>query len=516
MEGARLSDELRKLLGPSKVSFGVQDLASYSSDMFPRNQILKLGGKTPEVGPAAVCFPEDVEDVSALMAFCTRERVPAVPYGAGSGVCGSALPVEGCVMVDMKRMNRMISVDGDGGTATVEPGIVGENLELLLNRDGLTLGHFPSSINCSTLGGYVACRSAGQFSSRYGKIEDLTLGLEIVRPGGTVCRLGLLGGGHHKDPALALFLGSEGTLGIITKVCIRVEPLPEKMDFRGFAFLDIDDGLLAMKRIMQSGTRPTVLRLYDPLDSLVAGFHSRTASGEDVHAAASRLTGKKGLLASALTELNQTAMALALLRPSLLNRMAEILPTRALMVAGVQGDKTDVTRQWNEVFKLTSSARGDDLGPEPGYNWFRRRYAVSYKQSRIYAAGAFVDTMEVATTWENILPLYQAVLKAMSNHVFIMAHFSHAYAQGCSIYFTFAGYRPSAAASGALYHRAWKDGLEAVLRHGGTISHHHGVGVLKKWAMDRETPGGRILFGAFKKALDPHGVMNPGKVFNLD
>jgi alkyldihydroxyacetonephosphate synthase len=516
MEGGRLRDELKKLLGPARVSFAPQDLVTYASDMLPATQIDKLGKSLPQVEPVAICFPEDVEEVRLLVQFCCQERIPMVPCGAGSGVCGGTVPPEGGIVIDLKKMNRVLRFDADTGIVEVEPGLVGERLEDWLNARGFTLGHFPSSIACSTMGGYVACRSAGQYSSRYGKIEDMTVGLTVVQGDGTVIDLGILGGGHARDPMLSVVLGSEGTLGVITRIALRVEPLPEAVDFAGFAFVDLEDGIACMRRIMRAGVRPTVLRLYDPLDSLIAGMHTSTASGEDVHRVAARLTGLKGLLAGALTDLNEAGIAVALLNPSVLNRIAELMPARCMMIVGVQGDKATVARQWDEVRSIAQACRGEDLGPEPGYHWFKRRYAISYKQSKIFAAGAFVDTMETACTWDNLVPMYRAVLKAMGKEVFLMAHFSHAYPEGCSIYFTFAGYRPTARAAHSVYKRAWRAGLEAVSRYSGTISHHHGIGLLKRWAMGRECPGGVELFTAFKAVMDPERVLNPGKVYNLD
>jgi alkyldihydroxyacetonephosphate synthase len=513
MESARLTDELKKLLGASQVLAGPHELISYASDMFPRNQILKLAKELPQVRPGAIVFPESSGDLCRVLAFCWSERIPVIPYGAGSGVCGAGCAEEGAVVIDTKRLTRIVAFSPQDRTVTVEPGLLGEHLEEWLNARGFTLGHFPSSIACSTVGGWVACRSAGQFSSRYGKIEQMTLGLEVALPEGRLGRFGVLGGGHHRDPMLAVFVGSEGTLGLVTQACLRVEPLPEKLDFRGFAFLDVEDGLACMRKTMQAGLAPTVLRLYDPLDSLIAGVHTPTAGGEDVHWAASRLAGTRKLLADAVTDLNETGMALALYRPGLLNRIAEILPARSLLIAGVQGKKAEVERQWTEIAALAASCRGDDLGPEPGQAWYKRRYAISYKQCKVFRAGAFVDTMEVATTWDNLLPMYRAVLKAMGGHVFIMAHFSHAYREGCSIYFTFAGYRPSVRAALSVYQKAWRAGLEAVVRYRGAVSHHHGIGLLKRWAMSREVPGGREFFSAFKKVLDGRGIMNPGKLY---
>jgi alkyldihydroxyacetonephosphate synthase len=516
MHDVRVSDELRKLLGSDKVVTDEQHLLTYASDMIPEGQLRKLADQLPPRKPLAICFAEDVEDIRRVVRFCAQERVPVIPWGAGSGVCGSSVPVEDSIALDVKRMNRITSLVPDECRVTVQPGLIGEELEERLNAQGMTMGHFPSSIACSTVGGYVACRSAGQFSSRYGKIEDMLLGLEVVLPNGDIARLGVLGDGHYRDPLLALIAGSEGTLGVITEVCLKVEPLPEKMDFCGYAFLDLEDGLQCMRRVMQSDLRPTVLRLYDPLDSLMAGFHSKTSTGEDIHRAAAKFRGLKATVAAAVTELNAKGLAVGLFRPSLLNRVVELLPTRSLLIAGVQGSNAEVAEQWDRFSTIAESAHGEDLGPEPGHSWYKRRYAISYKQSKIYQAGAFLDTMEVATTWENLGPMYRAIVRALSKHVFIMAHFSHAYPQGCSVYFTFAAYRPTDRARKSTYQRAWRAGLEAVQRYNGTISHHHGIGTLKKWAMTRESPGGQELFQAFKRALDEASIMNPGKIYNID
>lgn len=515
MTSARIYDELRKLLGPGLVTSDAQNLISYSSDMLPQNQILKLSGKLPTTQPLAVCFPESLADVRRVMEFAYAERLPVTPYAGGSGVCGSAIPVEGGIVMDLKRLDKVLDLDGDNLTVTLEPGILGERLEEHLNYYGYTLGHFPSSIACSTAGGYVACRSAGQYSSRYGKIEDLTLGLEVVLANGEVTKFGILGDGHPGEPMMAVQLGAEGTLGVVTRICFRIEPLPETIDFRGFAFPEVEDGVQFMRNVMQHPLRPTVLRLYDPLDSLIAGFHSKTSGGEDIHKAVARLGGVKHTIAQVLTELNDKGLSALLYRPAMVNRIAEILPTKPLLIIGVQGDKATVSRQWDSIGKIAGRQRGEDLGPEPGHSWFKRRYAVSYKQAKIFSAGAFVDTMEVASTWDNLLPIYKAVLKSMGKHVFIMAHFSHAYEEGCSIYFTFAGYRPTARGADNAYKRAWKEGLGAVMRYGGTISHHHSVGTLKRWAMSKENPGGEELFAAFKAVLDERNTMNPGKLYNL-
>ncbi len=510
MDVESLIRQLQQACGEGAVANDTQTLYSYSCDMYPRNQILKQARKAPPVEPTAVCFPRTIESLRAVLAIAREHRVPVIPYAAGSGVCGATIPEHGGIMVDMKRFDGIIEARAE------ERVVVVERLEDFLNQQGYTLGHFPSSFRCSTVGGWIACRSAGQFSSRYGKIEDLTVGLEMLTPTGEELKLGICGGGHPRDPMLQLMLGSEGTLGFITRAALRTSPLPATTHFGGLAFMDLNDGTECMRRLMQAGIRPTVLRLYDPLDSLIAGTHLRTGDGEELGLFASRLTGLKALWASAVLELNQKAMIAALLSPQWVNRVAEVLPARPLLIYGLAGTPAVVAQHQEIIADIVRDLHGDDLGEEPGRTWLKRRYAVSYKQAKIFRSGAFVDTMEVATTWDNLMPLYRAVLDTMGKHVFIMAHFSHAYPHGCSIYFTFAGYSPTHRGSLNLYRKTWQAGMGQVLSHGGTLTHHHGVGILKRGFLHQECPGGRELFRAAKAALDPARIMNPGKLYGVD
>jgi len=516
VEASKVLDDMRKLFAADRVAADAPTRTTYAADLWPLAQIWKLGGEYSRYRSACVVWPEDRGDVERAVAWCHQERVPLVPVGALSGVCGGAVPREGGVQLDVKRMRRVLEVDRTVQEIEVDPGWNGLLLEERLQRLGLTLGHFPSSIACSTVGGWVATRSAGQYSSRYGKIEDMVRGLEVVTPGQGTIRTGVLGGAGPHDPWNHVFTGSEGTLGVITRIRLRVHPAPTAMDFHGFGFRSPLDGLAAMQRILQSRLRPAVLRLYDPFDSVLVGFHRATDDGRDVAAAAA--THPDPWIARALSlvsgELEDRCLVLLLRRPELINRVAQWLPVPSLLVFGDEGSEEEVQRTLEAASAIARDHGGKDLGPGPGRAWHRNRYGVSYKQSRIFQRGAFVDTMEVATTWEQVHRLYRRVVEALSPLVFIMAHFSHAYPEGCSIYFTFVGYRRRAADLERLYLRAWRQGLDAVTSLGGTVSHHHGVGLHKMGAMHREQPGGAAVFRALKAVLDPRGIMNPGKLWH--
>jgi alkyldihydroxyacetonephosphate synthase len=182
------------------------------------------------------------------------------------------------------------------------------------------------------------------------------------------------------------------------------------------------------------------------------------------------------------------------------------------MVIGLEGARIRTEVEAALTFAELEAAGARDKGEDAGWSWYRHRYAVSYRMSPVFRDGAFVDTMEVAASWDRLLDLYHSVRTAIGQHAVVMAHFSHAYPDGCSIYFTFAGHAPDMAASERIYDAIWRDGLEATTRVGGTISHHHGVGLLKAPYMAAEHREAMAIFEAAKQSLDPDGIFNPGKM----
>lgn len=511
--------DLAKLVGEEHVSVSEPDRVAYSADFWPKAQIWKMGGDIARFRPDVIVWPSDEEEISALLAHCHGRRVPVIPYGAGSGVCGGTIPIHGGVIVDVKRLNRLRAVDRISHTIMVDAGINGQLLEDRLNGHGLTLGHFPSSIMCSTLGGWLACRSAGQFSSRYGKIEDMVLNLRLVTADGSILDTG--GRSPGAPDWTQLLVGSEGTLGIITSAELRVHPKPQASLFRGWKFKQLPDALGAMRRIMQSGLKPNVLRLYDPFDTLLA--LGKKGEKRASHGLLDRIKGfiPFDRLAQATSRVfdpvvkktKERAVAGALSSPGVINKLIHALPSNCLLIIGFEGVSESVEEDLWRASQILADQGGTDAGSEPGDNWLKSRYDVSFKQSSMYAAGAFVDTMEVATTWDRIYGLFDEVRDAVSPHALIMAHFSHAYREGCSIYFTFAAYRRDLKKAEKLYDQIWTAALEAAHRAGATISHHHGVGLSKKHAMAQEHGEMLCVWRAIKDVLDPHGIMNPGKLF---
>jgi alkyldihydroxyacetonephosphate synthase len=430
-------------------------------------------------------------------------------------------------------------VHSDELICDVEAGLNGERFERELARRGYTFGHFPSSIYCSTVGGWIATRAAGQLSTKYGKVEDRVAGLTVVTGRGELIET------DGPDRALRgpswtqLFTGSEGTLGVITSARLRVAPAPQLRLYRGYEVEDVAHGLTVIRRILQKGLRPAVVRLYDELDTLINALthdagDDAPAELDDVRAPQPPIDSgalpafpepdpPRGGVAARLARLarghglRKGAMNAALGASELVNRVfgavAEKVARRGCrLIIGLEGSRIRTEVEAALVYAELEAAGARDRGEDPGWAWLRHRYHVSYQMSPVFRDGAFVDTMEVAATWERLTDLYHAVRAAIGRHAVVMAHFSHAYPDGCSIYFTFAATAPDAGSAERLYDAIWRDGLDAATRVGATISHHHGVGLLKAAHVAAEHREAFALLAAIKRSVDPDDIMNPGKL----
>lgn len=479
----------------AQVSTALPDRLAGSRDLWQRNLIETQHGSgvTGEL-PLGVARPETPEDVHGLVDVARREGLPLVPFGAGSGVCGAILPDRRTLVVDTKRLR---SVERRGDTLVVGPGALGILLEESLERRSLTLGHFPSSILCSTVGGWVAARGAGQCSGRYGKIEDMLLGADGVLGTGETVRFRRRTAGLDLLP---LLVGSEGTLGILTSLDLRLLAAPAARAFRAYELPELDAGVAALRRIYQSGLRPAVARLYDPLDSALLRQRPRVsgAPSPDGPLEPNRHTGILSLLGAA----------------SVLNGAVELLERTLLraskLVLVFEGLPGEVDEDAEAASRIVRELDGASLGEAHARTWFERRYAVSWEQSRVFRHDSWSDTLEVAAPWSRLTGLYHAMRHAVGRHALVMAHFSHAYPDGCSIYFTFLA-RSREGAGVALHRSVWRDALAAALEAGGTVSHHHGIGRVRAEALAGELGhGGLTVLRALKRAWDPDGILCPG------
>ncbi len=459
---ARHRQALVDQLGTDTVRWDDDSLAQHSRDTWCLAVLRGLRG-TLTARPLCVVDPTSTEHISALLRYANEHRLPVVPFGAGSGVCGGVLPPEGAIVIDVRRMNRIVELNETALTVRVQAGMMGNAFEAALNERGYSMGHFPQSIDVSTVGGWVATRAAGQYSTRYGSIEDLVLALEVVLPNGQVLRT-RVGPRSATGPDLRqLFLGSEGTLGVVTELIARIFPRPESSVGQAYSFASMRDGLEAIRRIVRAGWKPPVVRLYDGIET--ARLFTSVSTGDNC----------------LLILVSEGPQALTAVERSACNAICSVTGGRAV------GD--DPVQHWlaerNQV---------------PGFETFLER-------------GFVLDTIEVATTWDHINELYREVIAALQTVdgiVVASGHSSHSYPQGTNIYFTFVARPADPAQAEATYLTCWGKAMEATLRCHGTISHHHGIGRLRLPWMQQELGVGLDVLRSIKRALDPNGIMNPG------
>jgi alkyldihydroxyacetonephosphate synthase len=400
----------------------------------------------------AVASPATAAEVAAILALCSEAGVPVTPAGARSGVCGGAMPVHGGVVLDLRGLAGVRSVDGDSLLVDAGTGTMGDALEAELRAaHGLTLGHRPQSVAISTVGGWLACRSAGQYSTRYGKIEDMVAGLDVALADGRVIRTGGAARAATGPDLTQVFVGSEGTLGVITSARLRLHPAPPAERRAAYEFASFGAGLDACRRTLRRGATPAVLRLYDPAES-ERGF-GRSAS---------------------------------------------------LLIVLDEGDEGLV----EATMAVVAEECGAPVGPGPVDQWLAHRDDTP-DVGELARQGIVGDTMEVAARWSALPGLYESVLAAVAGvpgTVWASGHLSHAYRDGACIYVTFAG------TGAGWYVPAWDAAAGAVLAAGATLSHHHGIGLAKARFLPAALGVAHGVLADLKRALDPAGVLNPGKL----
>ena len=490
----------------SRFSADSLDRLSYARDMWPLALVWVRQGRTPPP-PDAVVWPGSEAEVAQVIRVARQRKIAVIPFGAGSGVCGGTWATCGGITLDLKRLENIGTVDAECRSVEVGAGVLGETLERNLNAQGYTLGHFPSSISMSTVGGWLAARSAGQFSSKYGKIEDMVLSVRAVL--GTGERIATPERPFSGPDLVPLLVGSEGTLCAFTSAKLRVFPLPEGRAFHGFDFSSVERGLEAIRLIFREGLRPVVTRLYDPFDTAMVGNDqalSSTVSHEVVPPSARGAFGRV-VLPAVLRQLAKRALS----RPEVLNQFQRLF-RKSRLVLMFEGEAARAEAEDRAASALCRRLAGEDLGEGPGRAWLKKRYDVSFRMSRLIESGTFADTMEVAASWENVLEVYRRVHAAASPYAFTLCHFSHAYADGCSLYFSFIGSGHDERQLEARYHALWRAILGAAASAGANVSHHHGVGLLKAQALQDSLGEARSALAVLKQVFDPDQIMNPGKL----
>lgn len=440
-----------------------QDIVINTRDWWARTMIAETAGQPATVDGVFVRV-SSVEQVQAVMRLAHNAKLPVTISAGRSNVTGAALPLRGGIILDVCGLNRFVSFDRESQIVEVEAGLFGDVFEKTIQHDyGMTMGHWPSSFGISTVGGWIACRGAGQLSTRYGKIEDMVYGLDVVLADGSLITVGNFPRAAMGPDLQQLFIGSEGTLGVIVRARLKLHQLPDYGRAIAYGFKHFSTGLEACRLIMQSGATPAVLRLYDELES---GVQFGLADSNVL------LIADEGA-----KELVDAGLGIS----------AKICAT-----LGEELDSEQIFEKWLDTRYLTGKS------------------AEGFKRS----PGFVSDTLEMIGCWRDLPAIYEEVvnaLKAIPGTLAGSAHQSHAYVDGACLYFSLRGEVEVSARAG-WYRAAWDAANAVLIKYGATLSHHHGVGLLRAPYMKEALGTAFPLFETIKKAIDPNNLLNPGKL----
>ena len=432
-------------------------LRLYWRDYWPLAVLKEIQNK-PYNKPLGVLWPESPEEISDILKLAKKYGFKIVPYAGGSGVSGAAMG-EDSLVLDMRRMNRILSLNEDDLTVTVESGIYVKELEEFLNRRGYTLRHFPQSYPEAVIGGLISTFSTGQYSTKYGGIEDIVLNLEVVTPYSAITwlRKNTVPRSAAGPDLKKLFIGAEGQFGIITKAVLKIRPLPNYIWKNAFSCDDFLKANYMVKKLLIKNIFPAIIRIYDREDSLI------------------RFSEDSNIMLMVVEEYDEDIFNIVI----------------------------------EKIKAYLSKENCVDTGSKYVDKWFEKRFdAISELIKYILPMNLWFDTIETAATWGNLSKLYNNVKTSLTNLdgvLSVLAHSSHFYLNGVCIYFTMAFKQDE-----DLYWSIWDKTLKEILKNGGTITHHHGVGRLKyKW-LPKEILGGFLLLKRIKNAVDKDKVIGSG------
>lgn len=461
--GNSIADAMKKALPEDRVRTDDALLQERRHDYWVLSHLDDIQDRPAPV-PACVVQPTCIEEVVAIVNACRASKTPIIPFGLGSGVCGGVVANPESVLLDMSEMNRTRFIDETNLLASFDAGKNGGEAEAEVAKQGLTMGHWPQSIDVSTVGGWIATRASGQFSTGYGNIEDIVYSVEAVLPNGEIMTAGKAPRAAAGPDLRHILLGSEGTMGIITGVTLSMRRRPEMQDYSAFFCKGMQQGFEAQRVVVQSGWQPVVMRQYDETEaSRLFPDHSRSdrCLFIAVHEGpAARVEVEKAGVAD----------------------IAETLDLEAAPVV--------IVKQWLE-----------DRNHVPTWQTFLEN-------------GIVLDTIEISAGWDVIGTIYDDVTAALRDTPGMMAgtaHSSHVYRTGLNLYFTFVARPEDSSDMADTYRNAWKTVLETTSKHGGGIAHHHGIGRVRKNFMALDLgEGGVGLLRTIKQAVDPDNIMNPG------
>jgi alkyldihydroxyacetonephosphate synthase len=448
--------------------------------------LVRLRTGALECAPDAVVAPAGRGEVAVVLEACAEHDVAVVPFGGGTSVVGGVDAVRGghhaAIALDLRRLDH-VEIDARSLLATFGAGTLGPAAERALAARGLTLGHHPQSFEFSTVGGWVATRSAGQASTGYGRIDALVRGVRLTAPAGEVVAQPFPATAAGPD-LRALVVGSEGTLGVITEATLRVRAAPSARRHEAWALPGFAAGSEAMRALAQAGAAPAVTRLSDEEETrfnlAMAGRAGQALAGY------ARARGQR--------------------RP-------------CLLICGHEGTEDGVREGRRAAGRILRGHGAVSLGPAPGRAWAQGRFHGPYLRDELMAQGLLVDTLETAATWSGLLEAYRGAgsalrrtLAARGTPALVGCHISHLYPTGASLYFTYLA-RAEPGAELEQWQAAKAAASDALVAAGATITHHHAVGRdHAPWLGAEVGELGLELLRAARARLDPDGIMNPGKL----
>ena len=454
--------KVRRIVGDEHVSQQEGDLISHSLDYWMYGVFLSQKGDLPAL-PSAVVSPASTAQIQKIVRCANAYRVPITPFGGGSGVLGGAVPLQESVIVNLQRMNKFLNLDALSLVAEFESGIMGANLELELNNRGYSAGNIPQSLNCSTLGGWISTRAAGQFSTKYGKIEDMVLGMEVVLPDGGLLNIKPVPRRSVGPSLKDLFLGGEGTLGIVTRATISIHPLPRRTIKQSFIFPSIEIAVDVVRQILRAEARPAVVRIFDEAES---------------------------------------------------ERYFPKIGRKVTTIFISEGESECTALDARVIRRISRENRGISSGKAPVDIWLQKRFDIGLAPV-LMQYGGIVDTIEVSALFKDAAWLYRdmvAAMKAVEGALEVSGHYSHFYQEGACLYVTFAGIPKDPL---RYYQDTWDAAMKATLQNNGSISHHHGVGFWRIQYVERELGAAGVrLLKSIKSALDPEDILNRGKLID--
>jgi alkyldihydroxyacetonephosphate synthase len=492
-----LRADLERAVGPANVSTDPLDRVVHARGKSLRDLVRHRNGDVGRL-PDVVVRPADEDEVVQVMQAALDADAVVIAFGGGTNISGSleapADEQREIVSVDLGRMDGVLAIDDASRLARVQPGVFGPHLERQLNARGWTVGHFPDSFTHSTLGGWIATRSSGMQSDKYGDVADLTRAVRVVTPAGTLVTRPV----PHTStgPSVReMVLGSEGRLGIITEATVQVHRVPERRLILGYLFTDWPSALAAMQEIAAGEAAPSVTRVSDAHETQFSFATRKDPSPVD------RLKSK------ALTTYLE-------------RRRGFDLEAMCLSFIGYEGTKDHVAAQRKLVGKIVARHNGLCIGASPGELYDQKKFDTPYIRDYLLDRGALADVSDTAAPWGDLPALYASVMAAAERSFaeqqvrgYIMCHLSHSYHAGACLYFTF-GFKPSGRRDPLEDYNAVKSAIQqAFVDSRGTLSHHHAVGTEHaRWLeQDISAPGVAMLRALFD-GVDPGNNLNPGKI----